>query len=347
MFKMGCCSCNYAQRTSEAFSFYGRKISNNPIACIFIAGLLNILLAINIRWLTVSDNYRQLNTNSNSDYNIFLNKIRYYFPNLGKTDTYDWQLLGDTGYGSFIMKSNDDIMTNRNRETVLEIHNRIVGLRVRNQNGEYGFNDICMLNGEQCYITGSFYLGDTFHQNVAVSNISYPYLMDIEGTSHLLSDVFGGVKVENEHFKSAYSVKFTYHLRQDIDPAISKAWEEKFISTIGMHTYNVTLFYDASHMKDTALSPLYLIDPRVFVIMLGVFCVVAFFAGLGGNCISQHGNLALASVLSGCLSVLSALGVCSVIGVGYVNMSTIVPLLLLGSYTVFLTNCLKISFKYI
>lgn len=330
------CTCNHGLRVWEAFGLYGKKVSKNPIAALIIAVLMNTLLAINMRWMKVTDNYQELYIDTTSDASLRANQIRNSFPYLGKNETYPWQLADKTVFGRYIVNTNENIITAKYRIIIRKIHEAVLDIQVKDKNNvEHDFKDLCIRNDIKCLQPGSIFFDNSFLSDYSLQNASYPVFIDSNGLPHIMSEIIGNVEVENGILTSARSLKLTYHLRSDIEQAIVDEWEEKFLKTLtSLNTSNINLFMETSNSKTSDLPPVYLVDPKVLVIMFGVFCVFAFVAGLGGNCISQRGNLALASVLSGCLSVLSALGFCSAIGVSYVNFTTIMPLFTIGLCTV-------------
>jgi hypothetical protein len=110
-------------------------------------------------------------------------------------------------------------------------------------------------------------------------------------------------------------------------------WESYFI--MELQTYNsdlINISYTVSESLEFELRDHVGTDARFIGFSILAMVIFATIIGSGVNCVTNHVALAYAGVFAALLAILGAFGLLSLMGVRFVNLSGVMPFLVLGQF---------------
>ena len=321
-------------KISNAFGYYGKVVSRNPIPAIGFAVLLNCLLGINVKWITSEKNIKTLYTPTNSQADIDELKIKSMFPDHSHEEFYFHQLPDLGHYGSVIFTVDDNIINQTYKTEIEKFDEIVMNISVQSADGQtYFYRDLCARNKNKCSVWGLWYLDEFFWKEMESGKVTYPSFTDKVNGDHRTDREFGHVHVENGVLKSAKSLRLHYYLRQDTQEYtdLSIVWEKQFVKEMSKFKPILTEFtLSHSDSISSELDENTLGDIALFSLTFTFMITYASLVTAGGNCLTQRGHLGRVGVLATALAILGAFGLCSALEVPYVNMVGIMPFLILG-----------------
>ncbi|XP_069131976.1 patched domain-containing protein 3-like [Argopecten irradians] len=315
-------------RVAKAFIWYGRLISRRPWVAIIFSLLLNGILGINIYWLSHDTNLERLYNPSNSEAERNRDQTKQIFPDVSGTN-FEHHSLNDLGvYGEVIVRPKIDgnILNQTYIEDIRKLFATIVNITITADDGDlYNYESLCARRNGECIVDGLFVITDDFWRRLTSGEVKEEIMFGIS--------TLGEPTFINGSLVSATGIKMQYNLRQDTPRfrSLSKRWETQYLQTMTSVTLErLQLAYAMSDSLSQELNDNTRGDVGLFSVTFSLMITYASIVAVGGNWVSQRGNLGRAGVLPAGLAIMGSFGFCSAIGVDFVNMIGIMPFLVLG-----------------
>ncbi|ESO99305.1 hypothetical protein LOTGIDRAFT_213342 [Lottia gigantea] len=314
----------------NCFNKYGRIIANNPWWFIIIPVIICGLFGIGLIKLTSESDIETLYVPINSQSEEDRRTVEKLFPDKSDSNYFVQSLARLNMYGDIIFKSKNG--GNALRLDVIDEIRSVVS-KVKeftiNYNGtDINYSHVCAVLGGQCFITGEYILHPNFLTLFETEDITYPIWRTINGTQEDVSKSMNGIS-KNGTLQSVITIKIIFNLRQT-DVAMSKIWEEKFVTEMSNLTTNLTDFvFSTSTSLDKELSANTGQDITSFSLSFTALIVYASFVASSGNCVANRSHLARAGVMGVAFAILAAFGLCAPI-VNFVDIVGVMPFLALG-----------------
>ncbi|OWF43457.1 patched domain-containing protein 3-like [Mizuhopecten yessoensis] len=315
-------------KVSGAFVSYGRFISRRPWSAIIFSVMLNGILGINIYWLSHDTNLERLYNPTDSQAERDRAEAKRIFPDASATN-FEHHSLNDLGlYGEVIVrpKTGGNILNKTYIEDIKNLFATIRNTSVTADDGEvFNYESLCARRDGMCIVDGLFVLTDDFWTKFELGQVEDDILFGIS--------TLGEPKFINGSLLSATGIKMQYNLRQDTTAykSLSKRWEIQYLDKMAsVALYNIDLAYSMSDSLSQELNDNTRGDVGLFSVTFSLMITYASIVAVGGNWVSQRGNLGRAGVLPAGLAIMGSFGFCSAIGVDFVNMVGIMPFLILG-----------------
>ncbi|XP_033751243.1 patched domain-containing protein 3-like [Pecten maximus] len=315
-------------RIARAFILYGRLISKRPWFAIIFSLVLNGILGINIYWLSHDTNLERLYNPSNSEADRNRLEAQQIFPDASGTN-FEHHSLNDLGlYGEVIVrpKTADNILNQTYIEDIRKLFVIVRNITVTSDDGEvHNYESLCARRNGDCIVDGLYVITDAFWRNLKSGKIKEDVMFGIS--------TLGEPKFINNSLVSSTGIKLQYNLRQDSPSykSLSKRWETQYLHVMAsVALENTEIAYAMSDSLSQELNDNTRGDVGLFSVTFSLMITYASIVAVGGNWVSQRGNLGRAGVLPAGLAIMGSFGFCSAIGVDFVNMVGIMPFLILG-----------------
>lgn len=324
-------------KIGNAFGYYGKVVSRNPVCAIAFAILLNGLLGLNVRWIKSENHIKTLYTPTQSQADLDELKVKSMFPDESDRNFYFHQLPDLGHYGSVIFTVDDNILNKTYKQEIETFNTEVMSISINYTDGNvYTYRDLCAINKGKCSVWGLWYLSDFFWEELANGRVTYPTSADPMHGDHRTDREFGKVELDGEVMTSAKSLRLHYYLRQHNDKytELSELWEKEFIKVMSQFQSNTTEFtISYSDSISSELDENTIGDIALFSLTFTIMITYASLVTAGGNCLNQRGHLGRCGVLATALAILGAFGLCGAMQISYVNMVGIMPFLILGKHS--------------
>ena len=223
--------------------------------------------------------------------------------------------------------SDNDVIPRDIQEMIDLVVDSIVRRNVSIGGKHVTYDDVCALQNGSCVINGVDSIFNLLQQRHCSKSRAL-----LEKLSLLLynngSNYYDWTRKANTR-----SVWLRFNLRHhDLAAAATAAWQDAISDALrSLKTQSVTLTFRTSTSLDAAIARSSRADAHLFVYSVVITSLYAVLIGAGRNWVSNHVVLALTGVLATVLSMVAAAGVVSWCGVPFVNMSGLVPFLILGT----------------
>ena len=209
-----------------------------------------------------------------------------------------------------------------------EIVNEIRNTSAKTNGKLTNYAAICAQRNQECVITGQSVL-----DSLSWGSENNCYLDTINGTKvipqeagSVLSDMF----INSNHCLSASALRIRFYLKEN-QTEENMAWQRKISQDISQYESNFThIDVTVSDALDIELSRHVGHDCRFLLFSIVTMLLYATLQGAGGNWVSNHVTLAYAGVFAALLSIMAAFGFLSICGLRFVNMSGVMPFLVIG-----------------
>ena len=343
---------------AKIFRNYGVFLSKYPVAFIFIAIILNIILSIGIIKINVIQDSDELFMVKNSE----ARKNEKILKNLfGNNETlheehYLFKLfdLGTTAEINFRVRKdpNANILNKQYFDEILSIHKNIENITVQYKNETVRFEDLCATRYKKCWIEGSELLeSDEFFKFLKEKSLELQLNKSETKTNpedlvyfsrnglNVMDPVMGkdfklilddnDKLVADGNQKYAYSdilkLMYQFKFNPDVKNEKLRLWQQEFLKFVkNLKTNYVSLTYSISSSLEEEIEASVRFDTKL------LFAAFMIIIALSIVFISSGIMLSFAGIFTVLFAISSSIGLLSLIGFQACSLIILMPILVLG-----------------
>ncbi|VDI43157.1 Hypothetical predicted protein [Mytilus galloprovincialis] len=313
-----------------AFEKYGKFVARNPWKAIIFVVIVDIGFGIGLINLTQDTSLEQYApTDSTAMKQREL--VKSMFTVNTSTNYYAQSLVNIGNFAEVIIKKKNggNIIDSSLWSEITALRDYVIATSISSSGTSYDFTDLCAKRFSSCVIDGNYILDSDFTTALTGGTISYPQFTT-SGETFTIDNTFGETVSSGGYLTSAKAVKLKFNLA-NTNSKLADAWEDAFLDRIKTYSSS-SLNFEFAHSRSTdeELNANVAGDITFFSI---TFTLMITFSGLvmvGGNCVSNRYNIAMAGVLSTGLAIVAALGFISAVGVLFTSIVGTMPFLILG-----------------
>lgn len=304
----------------DIFAWYGRIVAKFPLIFILVPLVSCSLLGLGLLNLEYETDLEVLYAPLDGVVLHDKGLISDLYPDVSDHNFYYHQSVDDPLHVTVIVKQkhlnqSQSHSDSNNAEYVDEvkrlfdvIHDNVT---FSSQGNLHTFNDLCARRNETCVVEG------------------------VSSTDGLHVNYYGSEIFANDAWKDAdvFKIRFALCLNDSRQRDLSLQWERAFLHRMSQHeSTHMEFRYVASKSLDIESQDQVIEDTKFLGFAVLAIAIFAVFIGSGGNCVTNHINLAHTGVIAAMMSMLAAFGLLSLLGSRIVSLCGVMPFLILGKH---------------